>query len=317
VIIPAIVATLPNKAACCVLSQRGQVWTTPYSVLHMHGKTATAYILDSEYPKLAASRVTVAALTGYDLPAIKWSYPAIARQVSEWLAGKGTPGPALRNDLIPHWHYQHCDPCLLPDQTLYDMRAAYWQIASKAKSLNCNVLPEKERICWHSMPGVVESKWEATKTALEPHKRLRLAIIGVNCCTSNAGRKRRGGYYCRGGPAQLAGSPPTWFAALSLLTVRVAYELTQIQARESTTMYANADMVSCDAGTRPSYWDDWGIKSSSKGTGLLDVRAVGVWRCGEQSTDTYKYLDRCGYTCLSPKQAYRYPRPVYHEKYLH
>lgn len=314
-VVPILRSNLPNALECCRLSTLGgQVFATNHSVLHMHNnRSADCYILASQFDAIQRARAAVAGLTGRDLSDVRYSFPAMARQVSEWLGVDETRDARLRTDLIPVWHYQHCDPADLECQSMYDMRAAYWQIAARAKSLSCTVDTDGERVIWTRVPAKTETRWAETKDVLEPHKRLRLAIIGVN---SVGIAKRSGGYYVRGRAADLPGRAPTWFAKLSLLTVRVAYELTQMQAEQSNTVYANADCVACDTGREPEYWRDYGIQYACKGTGRLDARAIGVWQCGHDSTDTYKYFARTGINCLSVRYGYKYLRPVFHELYL-
>lgn len=308
---------LPNSKECATLSAtKGQVFKNSYTVTHQKtNKDIDIYVLASELPTIELARAAVSELTGLDHSAVKYSYPAIARQVSEWLGGDPCSPSLLRNELIPVWHYQHCVPCRVAGQTIYDMRAAYWQIACMSPTLNIEVLPEKERVIFLPMSRQQETKWNSAKVTLNSHKKLRLALIGVNCATQKSKLPRTANYFARGEPRILPGKPPTWFQRLSLLTVRVAYELTQMQAMESETLYANADCVAVDDGQIPQYWSDYGIQYSSKGTGTLHALAVGMWKCGREYTLTYDYATSHGYNVISAKSAFRYPRPVYHEHY--
>lgn len=309
------VPILPSKPACVLLSARGQVYANNHTVLHQYNnKHADCYILASQYDKIMAARIAIAELTSIELSDIRYSFPAMARQVCDWLGYSETlRNTQLRTDIIPVWHYQHCEPCEIPNQVIYDMRSAYWQIAAKAKSLACYVLPQSNKIVWLNVSRETSEKWERTKAALEPHKRLRLAIIGVNAVSTSTGGSMR--YFCRGEQRRMNGSPPSWFNHLSLLTVRVAYELTQLQAREARTCYANADCVSCESSQAPHYWQDYGITYTQKGAGTLDAHAVGVWKCGGASTETYEYFERNHIDCLSEHIGYNYPNPIYHELY--
>jgi hypothetical protein len=201
---------------------------------------------------------------------------------------------------------------------ILDMRSAYWQVASKAPSLLCRVDYDKERIIWHIMSHQQQERWERCKVALEPHKRLRLAIIGVNSTGLASVDSCGVRYYAGGERKALPGTAPTCFRNLAILTVRCAYELTQMQLTEAKAWYANADCVLLEQ-PECAYWNSIGIEYRCKAHGPVEVYGLGQWKVGEEETIPYKWkksLEQQGYTpCINPvKTAFAFERPVYHEQ---
>jgi hypothetical protein len=295
----------------------GQIWATDYNATYMRSaKNVRRFILESRWVGLSDSRRAVAALCDIDLTDTAYTYAALARQVSQWLGVNQRPQP-IPPDYLPRWHYQHCEPCRLPVGYILDMTAAYWSVACKAPSLLCRIDYEREVIIWHVMSHQAQARWERCKVALEPFKRLRLAIIGVN----STGLSDRGGgvrYFARGEQRPMPGTAPTCFRNLALLTVRCAYELTQHAREEVNSWYANADCILAEKPTVP-YWNSCGVIYRSKAAGPVEIYGLGQWRVGDSSTIPYQWkkaLEQQGYapTINDPTMGYHLERTPYHEQ---
>lgn len=312
-IIPHIVQTLPTSTECKQLSiNKGVVYTNPYAVSHVQGRVTEVYIQMDEFPTIQLARETVCELTNYDIKDVKYTYSSMARQVSEWLGVKQRYNDLPPKTLIPHWHYQQAIPTYQSGMYLHDMRSAYWQIASKAKSLLCSINPRTYKVLWNVMSNEQEEKWHNTKLLLEPCKKLRLSIIGVN--STEWSTKNTNMYYVKGELKPVAGKPPTCFQSLALLTVRCAYELTQLQAIESDCWYANADCVATHI-KQLTLWRDMGIVYRTKAQGECEIRGVGAWKIGGDHTIPYELMLQRN--ILSRVDGINLPDPYFNENIFH
>lgn len=294
---------LPNMKECAELSAKGKVYVSQNTIQHVISpKQTVTYIKRTKAAEILAARETVSALTGEELSLLPFTFPALARFLSRWLNVQDK-GAHIGKTLLPAYHFQMCTPCSFDEEmTLFDMKAAYWQVAIRAKSLLCDVNPKTGKIYWLVMSNQTEQKWERMKTALLPHKALRLAVIGVNA-VNWAGDNKGTSYFHAGNLIQSAGTPPVAFHNLACLTIRVAYELTQMQARESPGLYANADSILTDRPVK--YWDDLGIDYSIKAQGKVNVCSLGVYRVGSEETKPFRHI--------SERELYSYHEPLWLE----
>jgi len=282
------VKSIPNKTELIKLSsmENCRVYFTDYSYTVMkNNKDITTFVLENEYEELMKSKIVVANLLGIDLTETKNTYSSLARQVSEWINIKDKP-TIPRIELLPRWSYQKAIPCEMENATSYDMKSAYWQIAKRSKSLVINIIPSSKKLIYGIMSNEVENKWERTKELLQDRKKLRLAVIGVNSVSKQS--NNRNTYFQNGDIKNITGKAPTNFESLSLLTIRVAYELTQIQAEEINAPYANADCVISE--NFPRFWQQLGIIYGIKGSGNTDILGIGAYRCGDKETVPYRIL---------------------------
>jgi hypothetical protein len=314
-----LLQTMPTGDDYCRMTEEagGQIWATDYNATYVKNtRDVRRYILASAWPGLSDSRVAVSSLCGYDLADVKYTYAAMARQVSQWLGVDQRPDP-IPPDYLRKWHYQHCEPCRLPVGYILDMRYAYWQVACRAPSLLCRVDYEKEQIIWHVMSKQAQDRWERCKIALETYKRLRLAIIGVNS-TGLAVNGSGVRYFAGGVQKPMPGSAPTCFRNLALLTVRCAYELTQQAREEVNAWYANADCILSETDQCP-YWNSCGVVYRAKAQGPVEIYGLGQWSVGDDSTIPYQWKkarEQKGYAAAinAPTYGYHIDRPVYHEQ---
>jgi hypothetical protein len=265
---------------------QGRTFVGRKHITNVRGRRAVTYLLDTEVPTVLRARAAVQELTGNPSPG--WTHASLARTVTRWLDlpnwAAHRPLMIPVNTALPSWHYQECIPCDWRDAALYDMRSAYWQIALRAKSPVFDVFVDQRQIIWGCISGDQEERWQRMGRALEGHKQLRLAIIGVN----SAGWRRPGQwvdqeYYFRGSPCTMR-YPPGPLQPLAILTVVAARELTQIQAQESAALYANADCVVVDGGDEPKYWKDYGIAYRLVARGKTEIRAMGAYSIGTKET---------------------------------
>jgi hypothetical protein len=103
---------------------------------------------------------------------------------------------------------------------------------------------------------------------------------------------------------------PSALQALAILTVRCAYELTQLQAEEGRALYANADSVVLDGRSEPRYWRDCGIVYRLVARGKTDIHCLGAYRVGEKETIPYRYA--AANNVVKGFKAERLERPVWH-----
>lgn len=120
-------------------------------------------------------------------------------------------------------------------------------------------------------------------------------------------------YYHRGELKQRNVFPGA-LQSLALLTVRCAYELTQVQDREADSWYSNADCVILEGNRTPRYWDDCGIEYSVKGRGRALIDAIGAYKIGEVSTIPYEWYQQ--HSVLRPSLPSELSWPGYHEQLL-
>src|SRR5579863_8938970 len=182
------IARMPSALEC------SQLWSNPGDgftdrglsggigyVTHSHGDRGETYVWfhsDADMRKFLCARRAASDMLSLD---VGWHYGKIARQITEWLGIRQRPLPAETHAVIlPYWHYQYCRPVDLETAALYDMCGAYWQVASRCKSPLLYINPENDKIIWGCLTSEQEERWERLKEVVKAHKRLRLAIIGVN-----------------------------------------------------------------------------------------------------------------------------------------
>ncbi len=281
---PIVVDALPNLVERYLLSDDYRIYTTPYSVTCVKSKTDRVYILKSEHESLVRARELFQRLNHRD--AEGWTYPRLARDTSSnFQSFKGRVEPNL---ILPDWHYQRCVPSLLTERwKMIDMRSAYWQVLSKSKSAYC--MPDAGgKINYVRMSNREEVFYNRMLDIYSEHKKLRLALIGVNC--TGYSKKVAHTYLHKRRLCEMQGTAPSMFQPLALSVVRASYEITQIQARLSDTVYAQADCVALEYDDDPYFWDSIGVAYSVKGEGALDVICPTVWSCGEESTGSYRHI---------------------------
>lgn len=322
-----LVDKLPEVRTLITWSEeKGQIWVSDFAVVWKRNNTdVRRYILSKEWQTLTTSRGAVSELCGLAMCDVGITYAQMARQVSNWLGVNQISLP-IAPGFIPEWvdtegvthrwHFQHCEPCHLDHGYLNDMRAAYWSIAAAAPSLLCEINYTNQKVIWLNMSQESEEKWNLTKRLLEPYKKLRLAIIGVNSTGLDAIQSNVV-YYAGGSVKSMPGIAPTNFRTLALLTVRCAYEITQLQRRELKAWYANADCVISEKPFCP-YWNSLGIAYRTKHKGKIETFGVGQWKVGEDSTKPYDWKDvlrqQGKQIHLDRTIGYDLPRPSYHEE---
>ncbi len=291
-----IVQELPCAVNLTRLDGSGIVYQGSYYSCHIKGRKTEYHILDSHESESINSRKIVSEVTSLDFNDVKPTYSGMARQLSVWISNRESNNK-INADIIPVWHYQKCSPAQMPNMKVCDMTAAYFQMACRAKSLFCEMVDG--RVIWHAVDSRTEQRWEIIKLKIKPYKKLRLALIGVNSTSLNTNSRSSTKKYYRGKLCRMSGQPPTQFRNLAALTVRASYELTQIQSIECDSIYSNADCITTEINRKLKYWDDAGIEYSIRAQGDLDLKACGVWKCGERETLNYKNFG--GFASHSPK----------------
>lgn len=268
------------------LSRRsgGSVYLGTYYYNHVPAVGAgIVYLRADELESILSARETVEELTGYE-PA-GWTYAQLAREVTEWLEIKQSTFQRAK-DLVQNWHYQKCIPYELENAGLYDMTAAYWQVVERVKS-PVFLIDEHGAIKWQYIDGSQRLRWERMKEICKRHKKLRVAIVGVNAAGWSQGRTEfHGTEVYRNGELGTVKPLSGRLQPLSLLSVRVTYELTQMQSIASKSVYSNAD---CVVTEKPELrvWDSWNIQYGCKAAGKCQVNAVGSWSIGDKMTKTF------------------------------
>lgn len=289
------IAEMPSAAtirAASAADPKAGYWRGNYYVTRYRGtreeKKSQRWLLHSEVDDILRSRIAVAELTGTDDP--EWTYPALSRQVIQW-TGIQQRKIHTAQLLIPEWHYQYCLPCITNDAAIYDMTAAYWQCAARARSPIFDLIDGK--IIWRSLTIEQQEKWDRVREQLAPYKKLRLALIGA--CAAGWNRSRQnwhGADHWRGGEPRHCGAPPSALQPLALLSVRSTYELTQIQSDLAESIYSNADCCTTETCSKMEYWDYCGVDYKLRARGPGEIRAVGAWNIGGTHTKTYEmYAD--------------------------
>ena len=266
---------------------KGMAWKNAYCITYRAGNQTHYYINEkSKEPLIHAMRLT-AETTGLDFDDIKPTYSAMARQISEWIGSidSNAQSKEMIPAILPVWHYQKCYPAKVESNlVLVDMTSAYWQIAIHSDTLriflcrNGGVIPQR-------MPKEKALKWDRCREIIGASKPLRLSLIGVNAVTDTS--TPRYSYYFRGQKVTPHGTPPTWFTPLSMLTIRIAYELTQMQAEHCNAIYANADAITLQEGDTPELWDYMGIKFRGKAKGAAQINAIGSYKIGDTVTGLF------------------------------
>lgn len=328
-----LVDKLPGERQCISWSaEKGQLFTCAYAVTWLKSaRDVSRWIISTEWEKLLVSRQAVSELCGLALRDVKYTYPSMARQVGDWLGVDQKPSP-VPDLFLNNWHYMHCEPVQLEHGYMHDMIGAYWQFASKAPSLLCRIDYDKEKITWLNMTQQSEERWNRCKIALAPYKKLRLSIIGVN--STGLRRTAEQNWYHGGIADVMKGKPTTHFRNLALLTVRSAYEVTQLARKQLDGWYAVADCVLSEHDCVP-YWDSLEIAYKTKGVGETETYGIAQWSCGKclkcagigcfdcnftgrNSTKPYelkrRLVERGHKLCLDETSGIDYERPVYHER---
>ena len=256
----------------------------------VRGRMVDYWVAADDLPAIERAREVAADCSGYDLREFGYSYGSIARRLTEWLDIRQGSGDVPLG-MLPEWHYQRARPGYYRNMRLFDMRSAYWQLAARARSPLLHWQPEKARLDWLSVPNRAESRWRDMLQVVGAHKALRLAVIGVAATgwrdplSRSAVRRALSGGRVVEVPLERGSLQP-----LACATVRVAYELSQMQGRRPycVSPYVNADCVALPDGHRPEVWDSCGIEYAEKGAGDLDVRGVGVYSIGGVETKPFR-----------------------------
>lgn len=297
-----LIDRLPSHTETLELSARttGQWYRTRYALVHRAGQRSETWLLAAPlHPgegltildDITCCQRMVSEITGAERPG--WTYSQLSRTLNKWHGIHQPvlpdPNPLLRRG---QYHYQQCIPVTVPEAYYYDMRSAYWQAASRAPSPLVTVGADGT-LKWHSISPTQEQRWESLKDAAgQPqYKRLRLAFIGSSMAgwdrhpTSwtafrvyQAGRVEAGQHVH--GPLQ----------PLACVAIRTVYELTQIQAQQAQTIYANIDCVITRRREPMAFWTHWGIQHSLKAHGEGDIWALGARRVGHDYTVPYEWM---------------------------
>lgn len=280
--------------------------------------------------KLLAARDAVQNLTSHDNPG--WLFSTLARTATEWV---GISQPPVRDDvakrLVPAWHYQACLPGEYQSLYLYDLKGAYWQMTRRLPSPMLYIDQTTGKLSFCTLHPKCKTRWGLLLDALEPHKILRLAIVGNNAIgwrdTQQVGTGTR---LFRNGCENTHYAPtPGPLQAASLLAVRLTYEACYIAWREaedyaSNPVYANADCIALEYPTLQCpvpAWSDAGLEYTLKAStdetpGIpAELRACSIYRIGRTQTGSYAAYTKKGNFChtLPPKA----PERLYFHDLLH
>jgi len=220
------------------------------------------------------------------------TYGNSARKLIDWLREVGglrvpydrAEQQTIRN-LITPYTYHRALPGRHGDCTLYDLKGAFWSCLKRQPSLLAS--DKNQRLRWEPMPDKLSAAWREVETLVDTlPKRFRLCLIGV----SLSGVRGQGvKAWHDGGACEVPCGAFNFMSLAAAISVRTTYELTQIQAAESYSKYANTDCVIVNKkhGT-PKFWDRCGMEYGVKGEGETTVRAVGSYEIGETSTLIYQ-----------------------------
>lgn len=299
------VSAAPSAAEVVRASEcNGGIWyRSSYHVTWQNGRRVTVWVARSvadpttgkRVPMLAeitAARAAVLDLTGREDAG--WTFPALARQVVRWLDLRQRPLPRGSYDVprLGRWHYQLVKPCLSEGLYLWDLRSAYWQMASRlpAPRYRLGRSPDgKLHVDFLALDAGEERRWGAVKARIEPHKRLRVALVGVNSAGGDGpvgGRFLNTAAYHRGKPLRLPGTVGP-LQPLALLCIRLTWEVTQLQAQESHARYANADCVATERLDEPAYWRSLRLAYRLKASGPGQIRGICAWQIGPEHTQPW------------------------------
>ncbi len=209
-----------------------------------------------------------------------WTTGQQARAVVKWLGTVRRPSSvAIARLAETNWHYHLAVPGELEYAELWDIRAAHWQILRRFESPH--IIWTDDSFISAYADDEVMTRWESMLGKLEYDKRLRNAIVGAMIGGgSGAIAFRRGDLFSL---PQSRGPMHDLGAAV----VRVCYEITELQADDVDTVYANTDCVMIRDGDHPHVWDELGVVSRLQARGESDVRCIGCYRCGEVQTAFY------------------------------
>lgn len=279
------VQTMPDP---CVLTEHiGMAWKNQYCITYRKGSHTDYYLNEGSKEKIIHAMRITAETTGMDFQDVKPTYSGMARQISEWIGSKDVIGQNsdILPAILPVWHYQKCYPAKVSQGlVLWDMTSAYWQIAIKSDTLKL-YLARGGQVIPQRMSREEGLRWDKVRETVGASKPLRLSMIGVNSVGDSS--KPSYSVYFRGKRIDPSGKPPTWFRPLSILTVRIAYELTQIQAEAADVVYANADAITLEECETPELWEYMGIKFREKARGAAQINSVGSYRIGETESGLF------------------------------
>lgn len=292
------VSKIPNLSVMkyASLDSPGTIWVSGYSVIHVNGREVYRYILDSAMspdgsgPGIIESSQVVSNITG---SGPYWSYGAMSRDLMKWF-GHAQKDRAIGLNAaaripVRDWHYQKVIPGKIEHATMYDLRAAYWQIAARMKSPLFDVLNDGS-IIWRKLSRIQSARWDRLRADLMPYKRLRLTLIGINSSGWNNGekvsRQRNSVAYSHGRAIEYS-CPLGELLAASKLAVRCVFEYTQDETRKIDSQYSNGDCVVTASKQEPELWNSAGLDWTIKAQGPADIQSSIGYKIGERTTRGY------------------------------
>jgi len=273
---------------CVLTATIGMAWKNQYCITYRKGSHTDYYLHEGTKEKIIQAMRITAETTGLDFHDVKPTYSGMARQISEWIGVSDVIGKQsdILPVILPVWHYQKAYPAKVSQGlVLWDMTSAYWQIAIKSDTLKV-YLARGGKVIPQRMSREEGLRWNRVRETVGESKPLRLSMIGVNSVGTDS--KPSFKVYFRGEIVPPSGKPPTWFRPLSMLTIRIAYELTQIQAEAADVVYANADAITLEEGETPELWEYMGIKFREKARGPAQINSVGSYRIGETESGLFQ-----------------------------
>lgn len=276
----------------------GQTWSGQRSITHNRGGSSPRRCTwmmplpsldkgqeDNPLADVFSARKVYQILTGEEPRS--WSISGLARGMIRWTGleqkaslSRKTPGPC---EVFLHgatWHYYRCLPGELREAHLHDMRACYWELASRLPSPYVGVNVKSEPIFFRVEPEKLE-RWRSLLQAIRPHKKLRNVLIG--CCAGG-----RGTFWTKGQESKevrLDGP----LRPLALLVVRTAQELCAgaqeaEEASRKGAYYSNTDCVISLEEEAPLLWRELGIPTKLQASGKAKICSIGVYKVGDYAT---------------------------------
>lgn len=297
-----VVKKMPPLPVLFDMCPGGVLFVAPDHVTHQRGSHVSVYIPEESVPEARRVREFVRKTFGIKEPG--WTLGRMARRIWDWMLGSELrPRGSIERfkAMLPRsWHFIFYHAYEDRHGSIYDLRGAYWAIASRLPSPILDVSRTGEYYC---LPISVraEQRWEFTKKMLATEKPLRLSLLGqgmYGLADEDAGansldprqpihvRKLRTFFQGKPWSHEL---PPSGLEGLGSFVVRAAYEITQKVFEQQKVRYANADCVILDDDEEPQYWNEHGLEYRKVAEGEVEVRGVGAWRVGEQATDLYRY----------------------------
>lgn len=280
----------------------GQWWVGCGAVTWVCGRTVTWFLIPPRVPQVEPARRVLRELGIEDAP---WTIGGCARKLLKPL-GEPERWTALVEQINTGaaWGYHHVEPGRYPDDELWDLSSAHYQLLKRLPSPR--LAPYGSRLYWHPLVGEAADWWEKVLLAIGPVKALRNAMVGAMMGSSDGATR-----YCHGEKMPFHG-PRGPYRAAGLLVVRSCYELTALQATATASHYANTDCVMVPRGSSLDVWNRYSLPYRKQAEGASHVVALGVYRCGSKATRCYDPMLRLqDAACSMPV-----PSRLYHREWL-